>query len=110
MLLPIELRRSKQMDDQVVYHRRRAAAEYIRNKYAQSVSPNLLSKLAVNGGGPPFRKIGGDAIYEESDLDAYAQSRIGRKISSTAELTVGRLKRKTHPAKKAERRASVNSV
>jgi hypothetical protein len=92
------------MDDHIVYRGRRAAAEYIRNKYAQSVSTNLLSKLAVNGGGPAFRKIGGDAIYEESDLDAYALSRIGPKINSTAELTVGRLKRKTHPRKK-ERQA-----
>jgi hypothetical protein len=98
------------MDDQIVYRGRRAAAEYIRNKYAQSVSSNLLSKLAISGGGPPFRKIGGDAIYEEGDLDVFAQSRIGPKINSTAELTVGRLKRKSHPAKKAERRVPVNAA
>ena len=52
-----------------------------------------------------FRKIAGDAIYEESDLDIWAESRIGPKVHSTAELTVGRTQFKgLPPVKKGERR------
>jgi hypothetical protein len=89
----------------VVYHRRKPAAKFIRDKYAQPVTDSLLAKLAIYGGGPPFRKIGGEAIYEEGDLDLWAKGRIGPKVHSTAELTVGRTKSKGRPpAKKGERR------
>jgi hypothetical protein len=92
-------------DPLTVYYRRKDAAEYLRNKYRQSVNNNLLSKLACKGGGPKFRKIGGDAIYEEGDLDAFAIGRLGPKFSSTSELTVGRTKSKGRPpVKKGERR------
>jgi hypothetical protein len=99
------------MDDPIVYHGRKGAAKHIKDKYAQPVSPSLLAKLAVYGGGPPFRKTGGEAIYEESDLDLWAKGRIGPKINSTAELTVGRTKSKGRPpAKKGERRISVDAA
>jgi hypothetical protein len=93
------------------YYRRKAAAKFIKEKYQQSVSESLLAKLACKGGGPLFRKIQGDAIYEEEDLDAYALSRIGPKVASTAELTVGRSKSTGRPpAKKVERRTSVEAA
>jgi hypothetical protein len=98
------------MTNQVVYHRRKSAAQYIKNKYAQSVTSSLLAKLACKGGGPPYRLAGGDAIYEEPDLDAYALGRLGKKIASTAELTVGRTKSKGRPPKIGERRTSVDAA
>ena len=98
----------------VVYHPRKQAAKHIKDKYGQPVTNSLLAKLAVYGGGPPFRKTGGEAIYEELDLDLWAESRIGPKIHSTAELTVGRTKSKGRPprsqvdAAKAKAEAAAN--
>jgi hypothetical protein len=93
-----------------VFYRRKDAAKYLKEKYAQSIGDSLLSKLACKGGGPPFRKIAGDAIYEQDDLDAFAISRIGPKINSTSELTIGRAKSKGRPPKKVERRTSVDAA
>jgi hypothetical protein len=65
----------------------------------------------LQSGGPPFRKISGDAIYEQDDLDAFALSRIGPKVHSTSELTIGRTKSKGRPpAKKGERRTKVDAA
>jgi hypothetical protein len=75
-----------------VFYRRKDAAKYMTQKYAQSIGENLLAKLACKGGGPPFRKIAGDAIYEQDDLDAFALSRIGPKVYSTSELTSAKSK------------------
>ena len=86
-------------DQPPVFHNRKSAAKYVREKYSQSVSTDFLAKAAVYGGGPAYRKIGGDAIYEEDDLDLWAKGRIGPKIYSTSER--GRL---GPPAKKGKRR------
>ncbi len=45
-----------------------------------------LNKLAVIGGGPPFRRFGRQRIYGEEDLVAWVKSRMSAKVSSTAEL------------------------
>jgi hypothetical protein len=89
-----------------IFYRRKDAAKYLTQKYAQSIGDSLLSKLACKGGGPPFRKIAGDAIYEQDDLDRFALSRIGPKINSTSELTIGRAKSKGRPPKTASRQTA----
>jgi hypothetical protein len=96
------------MTDQLpaVFYRRKEAAQFLQDKYRQSVSDGLLAKLACKGGGPLFRKIGGDAIYEEDDLHRWAKGRIGPKFHSTAELTVGRTKSKGRPPKTARQTAA----
>jgi hypothetical protein len=99
-------------DDRVVYHRRKGAAKYIEEKYNQSVSASKLAKLAVYGGGPPYRNINGDTIYEESDLDLWAEDRMGPKIRSTSELEhrPGWEKPKGRPPKTASRQTSVDAA
>lgn len=67
------------------YLRRDHAAEYVGTNYGFPCSPRWLAKLAVVGGGPPFRKAGRTVLYERADLDEWAQSRVGPKQLSTAD-------------------------
>lgn len=66
-------------------HRRGSAGQYLVHKYGFG-APATLAKLAVVGGGPPFRKAGRIPLYEEDGLDEWARSRIGALIHSTSEI------------------------
>jgi hypothetical protein len=44
-----------------------------------------LDKLAVTGGGPPFKYFGRARIYEEEDLRAWVAKRMTAKVKSTAD-------------------------
>ncbi len=68
-----------------VYLRRDKAAQHVRDTWSLPCSPRWLAKLAVVGGGPMFRKAGRTPIYAPSDLDAWAQSRIGAPQKSTSD-------------------------
>lgn len=66
--------------------RRNEAAEYITSKFGIPCSPKTLAKLAcVSTEGPPFRKAGRFPLYPTSGLDAWALSKIGPLVRSTAE-------------------------
>jgi hypothetical protein len=67
------------------YLRREDAASYIESSYGFPCSPRWLAKLAVIGGGPVFRKAGRVPIYAPSDLDDWAESRIGAPQRSTSD-------------------------
>lgn len=67
------------------YYRRADAAQYLRARYGFGATATL-AKLAVVGGGPPFRKAGRFPLYEEHALDDWAQSRISAPIRSTSEI------------------------
>lgn len=62
------------------------AGIYLRAIWGLSISTDALTKRAVVGNGPPFRKAGRDFLYEVADLDAWAESLIGPKVHSTAGL------------------------
>jgi hypothetical protein len=74
----------------VCYLRRADAAAYVRRVYGFPCSRQWLAKLAVVGGGPAYRKAGRTPIYSPSDLDAWAESRIGEPQRSTSETPIGR--------------------
>jgi hypothetical protein len=63
------------------------AAQYITDHWFPC-SPKTLAKLAVVGGGPPFRKAGRVPLYSETSVDAWAASKIGPLVHSTTELAV----------------------
>jgi hypothetical protein len=66
---------------------RKDAAEYVRTKCARPCSVGFLAKLAVDGDGPVFRKIGlRYVVYTREDLDAWVRSQIGRPVRSTADV------------------------
>jgi hypothetical protein len=66
------------------YLRRREAARYLKDKYGYG-SERGLAKLACIGGGPIFRKFGKYVVYDENDLDAWAQARLSAPMRSTSE-------------------------
>jgi len=65
--------------------RRKQAADHISRVWGIPISPRTLAKLAVVGGGPPFRKAGRFPMYEPADLDAWIERRLGPKRTSTSE-------------------------
>lgn len=66
------------------YLRRADAAAYLKDKYGVG-SRRTLDKLASVGGGPIFIKLGGAAVYDPVDLDAWARSRMTRFKATTVE-------------------------
>jgi hypothetical protein len=66
---------------------RSEAAQYITDHFFRC-SPKTLAKLAVVGGGPPFRKAGRVPQYGEASTGAWAESKIGPLVHSTTELAV----------------------
>jgi hypothetical protein len=67
------------------YLRRRAAAEYLREQRGIPCSEKTLAKLACVGGGPVYRLFGRIPLYTSFDLDAYADSKLGKPVRSTSE-------------------------
>jgi hypothetical protein len=66
--------------------RRSEASGYLNEIWRIPHSTATLAKLAVVGGGPEFRKAGRTPLYPQDGLDTYAQSRMSRRVRSTAEL------------------------
>lgn len=64
----------------------RAQAAKVLTELGHNIAPKTLAKLAVVGGGPPFRKQGRYPRYEISDLQEFARSKLSRKVRSNAEL------------------------
>jgi hypothetical protein len=65
--------------------RRKMASEYLLEEHGIQLSPATLAKLAVIGGGPPFRLDGRFPIHDRDDLDVYAVKRLGPLRSSTSD-------------------------
>jgi hypothetical protein len=66
------------------YLRRKQAGLYLKGKFGFG-SEKTLGKLACVGGGPRFHKAGPAALYLPSDLDEWAQSKIGPAQASTSD-------------------------
>jgi hypothetical protein len=66
--------------------RRPEAAKHVREKWGVPCADKTLAKLAVVGGGPPFREAGRVPLYDPPDLDAWVRSKLSRLVSSTSEL------------------------
>jgi hypothetical protein len=75
------------------YLRRGRAAEYLLERYG-AYTAETLAKLASIGGGPRFRKMGRFPVYTRDDLDAWANARMSAPVSSTAELSQQRARRR----------------
>jgi hypothetical protein len=67
-----------------------------------SPSAATLNKMAVVGGGPPFRKFSRSRIYADQDLVAWVEARMSAKVRSTAELPAPRIRHKGRPRKTDE--------
>jgi hypothetical protein len=71
------------------YLRRRAAAAYLREQRGIPFSEQTLAKLACIGGGPLYRLFGRIPLYTSLDLDAYADTKLGKPVRSTSEYEDG---------------------
>jgi len=60
------------------------ASEYLTEK-GLPIAEGTLGKLRVIGGGPRFRKWGRQPLYDETDLDEWAEQRLGAPRRSTSE-------------------------
>jgi hypothetical protein len=66
--------------------RRKDAAQYIREVHGQPCSHKTLSKYAVTGDGPAYRKAGRFPLYAPDDLDEWATAKLSAKVRSSSEL------------------------
>lgn len=70
--------------------RRRDACEYLRRVHGIFLEPGTLANYAarsdLRGNGPPYRKVGRIPYYGIADLNAWARTRLGRRVTSNAEL------------------------
>jgi hypothetical protein len=61
---------------------------YLLATFGLRCSHSTLARLAVNGGGPAFRKTGRDVYYDISALDAWAQHKLGPAAETATEHRV----------------------
>jgi hypothetical protein len=65
---------------------RKEASGYLLSRHGIARAPATLAKLATIGGGPVFRKVNSRlAVYNPSDLDAWAASIMSGPMRSTSE-------------------------
>jgi hypothetical protein len=70
--------------------RRMASSKYIWDTWGVSYAPSTLAKLAVIGGGPPFRRVGRFPVYSKDDLDDWVRSKLSVPMRSTSEYEPAR--------------------
>ena len=66
--------------------RRRDASQYLQEQHGIGLAHSTLAKLAVLGGGPPFRLDGRFPVYDRDALDAFASERLGPLRRSTSDV------------------------
>jgi hypothetical protein len=69
------------------FFRRKASSQYLFEVWGLNYAPSTLAKLAVLGGGPPFRRAGRTPLYAKNDLDEWVASKLSPAIRSTSELS-----------------------
>jgi hypothetical protein len=82
-------------DDPETLLTRTAAAEAL-TEAGYPTSPKTLATKASRGGGPPFRRWGSKPLYRLADLIAWAESRLGPMVNSTAELDIPHREERAH--------------
>lgn len=70
-----------------LFLRRKEASAYLRENFGLERAPSTLAKLAVIGGGPPFRLLNRVPLYTPADLDRWVASKLGPRQQSTSDRT-----------------------
>lgn len=68
-----------------VRFRRKAASQYLKEKWGLSYQPSTLGKMACVGGGPKFQTANRIPYYPKAELDAWASSLLSPLRSSTSD-------------------------
>jgi hypothetical protein len=61
------------------------ACVYLRDRHGLRRAVTTLSKLACEGGGPIYRKVGRERRYSMADLDDYAVKFVGGLLKRVGE-------------------------
>lgn len=64
--------------------RRAEVPAYLLEKHGIPLALNTLNKMATVGGGPAMRYAGRIPLYDVTDLDAWAESRLSAPVTSTS--------------------------
>lgn len=64
--------------------RRAEVPAYLMEKHGIPLALNTLNKMATVGGGPAMRYAGRIPLYDVTDLDAWAVSRLSAPVTSTS--------------------------
>ncbi|WP_374571960.1 helix-turn-helix domain-containing protein [Phenylobacterium sp.] len=59
------------------------AARFLKSTLGYPISTSSLAKLAVTGGGPPFKSFGRRVLYAPEELEAWAYARSRRRRSTS---------------------------
>lgn len=65
--------------------RRSEVPDYLNTKYGIPIALATLNKMASVGGGPTMQYAGRIPLYQVTDLDAWANARLSKRVSSTSE-------------------------
>jgi hypothetical protein len=65
--------------------RRRAASQYLQDRWAMRASEQTLAKYAVQGCGPEFQRYSRDVVYTTQELDEWARTRLSKSLRSTSQ-------------------------
>ncbi|UCA46148.1 hypothetical protein [Pseudochrobactrum sp. XF203] len=68
--------------------RRNEVPAYLMGKFGIPVALRTLNKMATVGGGPAMQYSGRIPLYHVDDLDAWAEARLSKPVSSTAERSL----------------------
>ncbi|MBI1209655.1 MAG: hypothetical protein GC191_20525 [Azospirillum sp.] len=65
--------------------RRWEASQYLEIKHGLKVAAATLAKMASTGGGPAYHSANRTPLYPVSELDIWAEKRLGKLVHSTSE-------------------------
>ena len=65
--------------------RRWEAAEYLKLAHGIEVAPATLAKWASVGGGPSYQRVNRTPVYPTTELDRWANEKLGAPINSTSQ-------------------------
>jgi hypothetical protein len=79
---------STENSDATCFLQRRAAGEYLKQKFGFGAAATLAKLACISSEGPPFRKAGKVVLYRREDLDLWASSKIGAERRSTSDVEI----------------------
>ena len=65
--------------------RRKEVPAYLSEHHGIPIALATLNKMATQGGGPAMQYAGRIQLYATADLDAWAEARLSRRVTSTSE-------------------------
>ncbi|MDM8346046.1 hypothetical protein P8H26_11665 [Pseudochrobactrum sp. sp1633] len=68
--------------------RRKEVPAYLMSKFGIPIAFKTLNKMATVGGGPAMQYSGRTPLYHVDDLDVWAEARLSKPVSSTAERSL----------------------